>query len=338
MLIYDSILDAIGRTPMVRLKRIPERDSAEVLVKIESLNPSGSIKARPALRIIEEAEKEGKLGPGSVIVEASSGNQGISLAMIGAVKGYKVVVFMPESMSQERRKILEAYGAEVYLTPAGRDMKETLELCIEESRSYAVSTGKAFLASQFENINNTRAHEQGTALEIIQQTGGRLDAFVSGIGTGGTITGVGHVLKRRIPGIKIIAAEPDKASLLGGGGPAPDSLNPAPGSAGNLPSCKNQGNVHLQEGIGDGIFPPILDESVVDRSILVRDDQAIETARRLAREEGIFAGISSGTNVFAALLVAREMGRGKRVVTVIPDGGEKYLSTPLCQFDSEQKM
>ena len=312
MAILNTVLEAIGRTPMVRLRRLPEKGSAEILVKLESLNPGGSIKARPALRMIEEAERAGILRPGSVIVEASSGNQGIALAMIGAVKGYKVVVFMPESMSAERRKVLRAYGAEVRLTPLGKDIRETLEICIRESKEFAEKTG-AFRARQFENQDNPRAHEDTTAKEILEQTEGRLDAFIAGIGTGGTITGTGRFLKKAVPELKVIAAEPDKASLLV-----------------DVPF-----GFHAQEGIGDGVLPEFLDKKVIDRAILVSDQEAIGVARRLAREEGIFCGVSSGTNVFAALKVAKELGKGKRVVTVIPDGGEKYLSTALCQEDPD---
>jgi cysteine synthase A len=307
--VLNTVLEAIGRTPMVRLRRLPEKGSAEILVKVESLNPGGSIKARPALRMVEEAEKSGALRTGSIIVEASSGNQGIALAMIGAVKGYKVVVFMPESMSAERRKVLKAYGAEVRLTPVGKDIRETLEICIHQSREFAEKTPGAFRARQFENPDNCCAHEDTTAREILEQTGGKLDVFIAGIGTGGTITGTGRVLKRAIPGLKVVVAEPDKASLLV-----------------DVPF-----GFHAQEGIGDGVLPDILDKSVIDRAILVSDEQAIGVARRLAREEGIFCGVSSGTNVYAALKVAKEIGESKRVVTVIPDGGEKYLSTALFE-------
>jgi cysteine synthase A len=306
--VLDNVLEAIGRTPMIRLRRLPCEGSAEILVKVESLNPGGSIKARPALRMVQEAEKSGELRPGSVIVEASSGNQGIALAMIGAVKGYRVVVFMPESMSAERRKVLRAYGAEVRLTPLGKDIRETLETCIRQSKEFAEKTG-AFRACQFDNPNNCCAHEDTTAREILEQTGGRLDVFIAGIGTGGTITGTGRILKQAVPGLKVIAAEPDKASLLV-----------------DVPF-----GFHAQEGIGDGVLPGILDKSVIDRAILVSDAQAISVARDLACKEGIFCGVSSGTNVYAALQVAKELGNGKRVVTLVPDGGEKYLSTALCQ-------
>lgn len=307
MAVMNTILEAIGDTPMIRLRRLPGQGSAEVLVKIESLNPGGSIKARPASRMILEAEKAGKLGPGSTIVEASSGNQGIALAMIGAVKGYRVVVFMPESMSTERRKVLKAYGAEVRLTPLGKDIKETLEICIGQSKRFAEETPGAFRACQFENPANCAAHEDTTGREILEQTGGKLDVFIAGIGTGGTITGTGRLLKKHVPGLTVVAAEPDQASLL----------------------TDRPFGFHVQEGIGDGVTPEILDKSVIDRAILVSDEQAVSVARRLAREEGIFCGTSSGTNVFAALVMAKELGQGKRVVTVVPDGGEKYLSTAL---------
>ena len=308
MRILDSLLDAVGNTPMVRLNRLTSSECAEVLVKVEYLNPGGSVKARSALGIITDAERNGLLGPNSVIVECSSGNQGISLAMIGATRGYKVVVFLPESMSSERRKILRAYGAHVVLTPVGKDMEETLGRARKMAEEFAASAPNAFLSRQFDNEANSSAHEMTTAKEILDQTDGQLDACVSGIGTGGTITGVGRELKRAIPEVKIVAVEPSEASLFYG---------------------VNNG-IHAQEGIGDGIYPQILDISLIDRCILVDDDEAIACAHDLARKEGIFCGISSGTNVFGALRVARELGPGRRVVTIIPDGGEKYLSTALC--------
>lgn len=309
MKVLDSVLDAIGNTPIVRLNRLPGAQSAEVLVKLEYLNPSGSVKDRAAWGIIGDAEQKGLLGPGSVIVEASSGNQGISLAMIGAVRGHKVVVFMPETMSIERQKVLKAYGAEVVLTPAGKDMKETFETARRMAEEFAASNPNAFLARQFDNKANSQAHAETTAREILRQTGENLDAFVSGIGTGGTITGIGRELKKAVPGIKVVAVEPYHGSLF-------------------HDTCQG---VHVQEGIGDGLFPGILDASVIDRSILVTDDEAIGCARRLARDEGIFCGISSGTNVFGALKIARELGPGHTVVTLIADGGLKYLSTCLCR-------
>ncbi len=309
MAILDSILDAVGNTPMVRLNRITGIDCAEILVKAEYLNPGGSIKARSAMGIIIDAEHKGLLGPNSIIVEYSSGNQGISLSMIASIKGYKVVVFLPETMSDERRKILRAYGAKVVLTPAGKDMQETLTRAKQMAEEFAASEPNAFMLRQFDNEANPRAHQMTTAQEILEQTEGRLHAFVSGIGTGGTITGVGRELKRVLPEVKVVAVEPSKASLFYG---------------------INEG-IHAQEGIGDGIYPGVLDPSIIDRVILVNDDEAIECARDLSRKEGIFCGISSGTNVFGALQVARELGPGHRVVTLIPDGGEKYLSTALCR-------
>lgn len=308
MKVFNNLLEAIGNTPLVRLNRLPGPDSAEVLVKVEFLNPGGSVKARSAWGIISDAEQKGLLGPDSVIVECSSGNQGISLAFIGAVRGYKVVVFMPETMSVERQKILKAYGAQVILTPARKTMKETFETAKAMAEEYAASNPKAFLSRQFDNEANAMAHTRTTAREIIEQTGGKVDAFVSGIGTGGTITGVGRELKRVIPHVQVIAVEPTRASLF----------------------HQSEVGVHVQEGIGDGLYPGILEASIIDRSILISDEEAVDCARRLAREEGIFCGISSGTNVSGALKVAKELGPGHTVVTVIPDGGEKYLSTALC--------
>ncbi len=308
MKILNNLLEAIGNTPLVKLNRLPGPESAEVLVKLESLNPGGNVKARSALGIINDAEHKNLLGPESIIVESSSGNQGISLAFIGAVKGYKVVVFMPESMSSERKKILKAYGAEVVLTPAGKDMEETFRTAKNMAEEFAASDPNAFLSRQFDNEANSQAHTATTAKEILEQTGGKLDAFVSGIGTGGTITGTGRELKRVVPNVKVIAVEPVSASLF----------------------HKVEAGIHIQEGIGDGIYPGILDASVIDKSILVEDADAVDCARRLAREEGIFCGISSGTNVWGALEIARELGPGHTVVTLAPDGGEKYLSTALC--------
>jgi cysteine synthase A len=308
MKILNNLLEAVGNTPLVRLNRLPDAGTAQVLVKVESLNPGGSVKARSALGIINDAEQKGLLGPDSIIVECSSGNQGISLAFIGAVKGYKVVVFMPETMSIERQKILRAYGAEVVLTPSGKDMKETFETAKSMAEKFAASNPRAFLSRQFDNEANSMAHTTTTAKEILEQTGGKVDAFVSGIGTGGTITGTGRELKKMVPSVKIIAVEPACASLF----------------------HESEPGIHVQEGIGDGLYPGILDGSLIDKAILIEDEEAIDCARRLAREEGIFCGVSSGTNVCGALKIARELGPGYTVVTVIADGGEKYLSTSLC--------
>jgi cysteine synthase A len=308
MPIYETVLECIGNTPTIRLRRLPKPGSAEVYVKLESINPGGSIKARTALSMIEDAERRGLLKPDSIIVEPTSGNQGIALAMIAAVKGYKVRICLPENMSIERRKILRAYGAELVLTPVGMDIKETLELCLCKVEELRKSDPRVFVPQQFENPANPTAHDAGTAEEILKDFGTDLDAFVAGIGTGGTITGAGRKLKQRIPGIMVVAVEPSNAPLLTGG---------------------KMGH-HVQEGIGDGIMPGILDTRVVDKVLLVSDDEALEIARRMAREEGIFCGVSSGTTVSGALRIARELGPGKKVLAVVADGGEKYLSTRLC--------
>ena len=306
----DSIFDLVGQTPLLKLSRIPGSDSAEVYVKLENLNPTGSVKARAALRMVAEAEKAGYLKRGSILVEASSGNQGIALAAVGAVKGYQAVIFMPESMSWERRKVLAAYGTKVVLTPDCGDIRKTIEKCIEMAKEYASETKNAYFTAQFENESNTLAHRETTAMEILEQTGGEIDAFVAGIGTGGTITGIGQVLKKQIENVQVIAVEPENASLL---------------------EDRFQGS-HEQQGIGDGIWPDILDKDIIDKVILVSDDDAIAMARRLAGEEGIFAGISSGSMVYGAVSVANELGVGKKVVTLIADSGHRYLSTRLGNY------
>jgi len=309
MPVYENLLGCIGRTPMVTLRRLPAPGGARVALKMECYNPSGSVKARSALAIVDAAERSGELRPGDTIVEASSGNQGIALAMIGAVKGYRVVICMPDSMSIERRKVLQAYGAELVLTPSGANVKETLETCLGRVREIAGEGRRVFWARQFDNPANSSAHFEATAGEILEDLGSGIDAFVAGIGTGGTITGVARRLKAAVPGIEIVAVEPSEASLLSGG------------AVGN----------HLQEGIGDGIVPGILDPGLVDSVELVTDAEALSTARRLAREEGIFCGISTGSAVCGALRVGSRLGAGKTVVTVMADGGEKYLSTKLCE-------
>jgi cysteine synthase A len=280
-----------------------------VLVKLEALNPGGSIKARSALGIIEQAERTGQLKPGGTIIEATSGNQGIAIAMIGAIKGYRVIICLPENMSVERRRILKAYGAELVLTPVRKDIKETLESCLAKVREIIGSGQNVFWACQFDNPANSDAHYRTTAQELLRDLGTEIHAFVAGIGTGGTITGVGRCLKENVPSIQVIAAEPAGAPLLSGG---------------------PMGH-HVQEGIGDGIMPGILDTGIIDSVEVVTDDEAVATARRLAREEGLFCGISTGTTVCAAVRVAKRLGPGKTVVAVMADGGEKYLSTRLCE-------
>lgn len=308
MPIYGTILECIGNTPVIRLRRLPAPDSAEVYVKAECNNPSGSVKARPALSMVEDAERRGLLKPGYTIVEPTSGNQGIALAMIGAVKGYRVKVVMPENASLERRLILQAYGAELVLTPVGRDVKETFETVLATALSIRDSDPSMFMPNQFDNPANPSAHISSTAEEILGDFGTGLDAFVAGIGTGGTITGVGKRLKGSIPGITVVAVEPTGAPLLSGG----------------------RMSTHVQEGIGDGLMPGVLDTEVIDRVLLVSDDEAVETARRLAREEGLFCGVSTGSTVAGAIRIGLELGPGRKVLAVMADGGEKYLSTRLC--------
>lgn len=309
-MIYNNILETAGNTPVVKLQRVPEKGSAEVYVKLENFNPSGSIKARPALSMIMDAERRGLLNKDSIIVEPTSGNQGIALACIGAVRGYKVKIVLPESASMERRKVLQAYGAELVLTKVGKDIKETFETVVATALAIKASDPRVFVPQQFENPANPLAHEGGTAEEIIKDFPGGIDAFVAGIGTGGTITGTGRKLKSLFPHVKIVAVEPTGAPLLAGG----------------------EMTTHIQEGIGDGLMPAIMDPSLVDKVYLVSDDQACDIAQRLALEEGIFCGMSTGTTVSGALRIAKELGEGKKVLAIMADGGEKYLSTRLCEW------
>jgi cysteine synthase A len=303
----DNILEAVGQTPLVYLRRLSPAGGARIFAKMESLNPGGSIKSRTALGMIEAAEKAGMLKPDSVIVEVTSGNQGIAMAMIGAVKGYKVKIIMPENMSVERRKLIKAYGAEIILTPAGNNIQEAIEGALVVARRMAAEDARVFLPRQFENPANPDAHRCTTCQELMAQLGEPVDAFVAGFGTGGTITGIGEVLKQRYPGVRIVAAEPDNAAILAGG----------------------DIGYHIQQGIGDGIIPPILNREVIDELMLVSDQAALNMSRRLAAEEGLLCGVSSGTNVYAAVRVAEKLGPGKTVVTILPDTGERYLSTEL---------
>jgi cysteine synthase A len=306
-LICQNILEAVGNTPIVRLNRMPEKDSAEILVKVESLNVGGSIKTRTALNMIEQAEKEGLIDQNSIIVEPTSGNQGIGLALIGAVKGYRTIIIMPDSVSEERRKLVRHYGAEVKLIHDTGDIGKCMEECLNAALSMKKSNPNVFVPQQFENPNNTLAHKKHTALEIMAQAARPIHGFCSGIGTGGTLTGIGEVLKAQYPDIQIWAVEPENAAILAGG----------------------TIGTHLQMGIGDGIIPDILNREIYDNIYVVTDQEAIETARRLAREEGLVCGISSGTNVAAALKLAKKLGPGKTVVTVLPDTAERYYSTQL---------
>ena len=307
-MIYNTILEAVGNTPMIRLNRMPEEGSAEVLVKMEGLNVGGSIKTRTALNMIEQAEKEGLIDPAhTIIVEPTSGNQGIGLALVGAVKGYKTIIIMPDSVSEERRKLVRHYGAEVVLIHDAGDIGACIDECLQTALRMRDEDPNVFVPQQFENPNNTKTHKKYTALEIMAQVAGPIDGFCAGIGTGGTITGIGEVLKAQYPEIEIWAVEPENAAILAGG----------------------TIGTHLQMGIGDGIIPDILNQEIYNDIYVVTDEEALETSRRLAREEGLMVGISAGTNVAAALKLARKLGKGKTVVTVLPDTAERYFSTPL---------
>jgi cysteine synthase len=304
--IYDNITQLIGNTPLVRLNRVAPEGAAEVVVKLESFNPLSSVKDRIAISMVEEAEKSGELKPGGTIVEATSGNTGIGLAFVAAAKGYKCALFMPDSMSVERRKLLQALGAELVLTPAPMGIKEGQKRAAE----YAQRTPGAWLSLQFDNPANLKVHRETTAREVIRDTGGKLDAFVAGVGTGGTVTGVGEIMKKEIPNALIVAVEPVESTVLKGG-----THNP-----------------HKIQGIGAGMIPAIYRADLVDRVVDVAFDDAVAVARRLAREEGIFVGISAGAVAWSAFEIAKELGPGKRVVAVLPDTGERYLSTALFEY------
>ena len=306
-MIYENILEAVGDTPLIKLGRLVPEGAAEILVKYEGLNVGGSIKTRTALAMLRRAEAEGQLTPDTVIVEATSGNQGIGLALAGAVLGYRTVIVMPDSVSEERRLLVRQYGAEVKLVHDDGDIGRAIRECQETAEAMAAADPHVFIPAQFENPENPRIHETTTAEEILRDAGGRIDAFCSGIGTGGTLTGIARVLKRENPETLIVAIEPEEAAVLSGG----------------------TIGTHLQMGIGDGIVPPILDAGLIDEIVLIGDEEALVTARRLAREEGLLTGISGGTNVAVALRLAARLGRGHRVVTVLPDTGERYFSTPL---------
>lgn len=306
---YDNVLEAVGQTPLIKLNRMTEENSADIYVKFEGLNVGGSIKTRTALNMIEQAEKQGLLNKDSIIVEPTSGNQGIGLSLVGAVKGYRVIIIMPDSVSEERRKLIRHYGAEVKLIHDAGDIGACIDDCVKTALRMREKDKRVFVPQQFENINNVKAHKKYTALEIMQQCAEPIDGFCSGIGTGGTITGIGEVLKAQYPDIEIWAVEPENAAILAGG----------------------TIGTHLQMGIGDGIIPDILNKNIYDEIYVVTDEEALDTAKRLAREEGLMCGISSGTNVAAALKLAKKLGKGKTVVTVLPDTAERYFSTPLFE-------
>lgn len=309
-MIYDNILDALGNTPLLRLKRLVSEDDAEILVKFEGLNVGGSIKTRTAFNMINDAEKRGLLNSDTVIVEPTSGNQGIGLALVGAVKGYRVRIIMPDSVSEERRKMISHYGAEVVLVHDEGNIGECIERCVALAEKFRKEDSHVFVPQQFENPANPEVQREHTAREILEQANREIHGFCSGIGTGGTITGIGQTLKAANPDMVIWAAEPENAAILSGG------------SIGT----------HLQMGIGDGLIPAILDCDIYDEVCIITDDEAIATAKALATEEGIACGISSGTNVAAAIKLAKRLGKGKTVVTVLPDTAERYYSTPL--FDA----
>lgn len=306
-MVYNNVLEAIGHTPMIRLNRMADPNGAQVLVKFEGLNVGGSIKTRTAYNMLELARAQGKICEDTIIVEPTSGNQGIGLALVGAVKGYKTIIIMPDSVSEERRKLVEHYGAQVRLIHDAGNIGDCIEECLQTALRMAKENPKVFVPQQFENPANPLAHRHHTGLEILEQIAGPIDGFCSGIGTGGTITGIGETLKALNPDITIWAVEPENAAILAGG----------------------TVGTHLQMGIGDGVVPEILNQEIYEEIYIVSDEEAIRTAKDLARLEGLMCGISSGTNVAAALKLAKKLGKGKTVVTVLPDTAERYFSTPL---------
>ena len=308
-MIYNNILEAMGNTPLIRLERMAEKGSAQILVKFEGLNVGGSIKTRTAYNMIRDAEEKGLIHEDTIIVEPTSGNQGIGLALVGAVRGYKTRIIMPDSVSEERRKLMKHYGAEVILIHDAGNIGACIEECLNTALKMAEEDPRVFVPQQFENPANPAVHRSRTAVEILEQADCPIDGFCSGIGTGGTITGIGEVLREKNPQIEIWAVEPEHAAILSGG------------SIGT----------HLQMGIGDGLIPAILNTEIYDDICIVTDEEAIQTSRDLAAKEGIMCGISSGTNVAAALKLAKKLGEGKTVVTVLPDTAERYFSTPLFE-------
>ncbi len=307
MRVANSILELIGETPLVKLNHIVGKADADVYLKLEFFNPGGSVKDRIGLSMIEGAEKRGELKPGDTILEPTSGNTGIGLAMVAAAKGYRAILVMPETMSIERCNLLKAYGAEIVLTSGAEGMKGAIAKANELKQQHP----EYFVPQQFENADNVRIHQETTAKELLAQVDGQIDAFISGIGTGGTITGAGGVLKEHYPDLHIVAVEPADSPVLSGGNPGP----------------------HKIQGIGAGFVPEILNTNIYDEIITVENEEAFTWARKLAREEGILGGISSGAAVAAALKVARRLGAGKKVVAVLASNGERYLTTPLFQFD-----
>ena len=308
-MVYNNILEAMGHTPLIRLNKLTGPDDAEVLVKFEGLNVGGSIKTRTAYNMLLEGEKAGIINKDTIIVEPTSGNQGIGLALNGAVKGYKTIIIMPDSVSYERRKLIKHYGAEVILIHDDGDIGKCIEKCLETALDMAAKDPKVFVPQQFSNPANPQVHRNQTALEILSDVEGEIHGFCSGIGTGGTITGIGEILKEKNPNMEIWAVEPENAAILSGG---------------NI-------GTHLQMGIGDGIVPENLNTNIYNEVYIVSDEEALRVSKELASKEGLMCGISSGTNVAAALAMAKKLGKGKRVVTILPDTAERYFSTPLFE-------
>ena len=308
-MIYKNVLEAIGHTPIIELQKMVDEDSARVLVKYEGLNVGGSIKTRTAMNMILAAEEAGILKSDSIIVEPTSGNQGIGLALVGAVKGYEVVIIMPDSVSEERRLLVEHYGAKVVLIHDRGNIGDCIDECVKTAIRMKEENPRVYVPQQFENQANPMVHRHHTGLEILEQVAGPIDGFCSGIGTGGTITGIGETLKALNPQITIWAVEPENAAILAGG------------TVGN----------HIQMGIGDGVIPTVLNQQIYEDIAIISDEEALQTAKDLARYEGIMCGISSGTNVAAALRLAKKLGKGKTVVTILPDTAERYFSTPLFE-------
>ena len=306
-MVFENVLEAMGETPMIRLNKMGDPDGAQILVKYEGLNVGGSIKTRTAYNMVRAAEKAGRIRPDTIIVEPTSGNQGIGLALVGAVFGYRTVIIMPDSVSEERRKLVRHYGAEVVLIHDDGDIGKCIDTCLQTALRMEREDPRVFVPQQFSNPANPEVHKHHTALEILEQVAGPIDGFCSGVGTGGTISGVGEVLKALNPQIEIWAVEPKNAAILAGG----------------------TVGTHLQMGIGDGLIPDNLNKSIYDAIYIVSDEEALETARDLARLEGLMCGISSGTNVAAAIQLAKKLGPGKTVVTILPDTAERYFSTPL---------
>lgn len=308
-MIYNNVLEAMGNTPLIKLSHIVPEECADILVKYEGINIGGSIKTRTAYNMIIEAEKEGIIKPDTIIVEPTSGNQGIGLSLVGAVRGYKVRIIMPDSVSYERRKLIKAYGAELVLIHDNGDIGKCIDECLQTALKMQEEDNRVWVPQQFVNPANPQVHKNHTAIEILNDVNGPIDGFCAGFGTGGTISGIGNALKDKNPDIKIWVAEPQHAAILSGG------------SIGT----------HLQMGIGDGLIPENLDTNIYDDIVIVTDEEAINTTKRLIREEGILCGISSGTNVTAAIKLAQKLGKGKTVVTILPDTGERYFSTELFE-------